>query len=177
MAAKSAAVSAGSRPSAAAGGGAIAPALNRRSTWLTLQPSLRPLTFKTVAPFRSASRWTGCAGDERHCGVRPKNYVGPAPRLLVDKLPAVSGSRGVLGPGRSTKCSPVRVSKSRVPLNVMTNWRAGASCHSKAPPALVSRNEMLMTSTVPLRMSPRSPRGRSITPLQSAGPKSNTTYH
>src|ERR1700756_60215 len=69
-----------------------------------------------------------------------------------------------MSPGRSMKCSPVRVWKSSVPLNVMTNWRVGASCHSKAPPALVSRNEMLTTLTVPLRMSPRSPLGRSIMP-------------
>src|ERR1700730_13847300 len=69
-----------------------------------------------------------------------------------------------MSPGCSMKCSPVRVWKSSVPLNVMTNWRAGASCHSKAPPALVSRNEMLIALTVPLRMSPRSPLGRSMTP-------------
>src|SRR5439155_16488599 len=69
-----------------------------------------------------------------------------------------------MSPGCSMKCSPVRVWKSSAPLNVMTNCRAGASCHSKAPPALVSRNEMLTTSTVPLRMSPRSPWERSITP-------------
>ena len=56
MAAIPAAASAGSRPSAAAGGGATAPALNRRSTRPTLQPSLRPLTFKTVAPFLAAIR-------------------------------------------------------------------------------------------------------------------------
>src|SRR5690348_4727724 len=46
MAAKLAAASAGSRPSAAAGGGATAPALNRRSTRPTLQPSLRPLDLQ-----------------------------------------------------------------------------------------------------------------------------------
>ena len=78
-------------------------------------------------------------------------------------VPAVS-SASRMSPGCSMKCSPVRVWKSSVPLSVMTNWRAGASCHSKAPPALVSRNEMLTTPTVPLRMSPRSPLGRSITP-------------
>lgn len=38
------------RPSAVEGGGAPAPALNRRSARTTLQPSSRPLTFKTVAP-------------------------------------------------------------------------------------------------------------------------------
>src|SRR3954447_24277992 len=39
-----------SRPSAAEGGGAPAPALNRRSTRTTLQPPFRPLSFNTVAP-------------------------------------------------------------------------------------------------------------------------------
>jgi hypothetical protein len=51
MAATPAAASAGSRPQAAASGGATAPAWNRQSLWPKLQPSLRPFTFKTVAPF------------------------------------------------------------------------------------------------------------------------------
>ena len=59
MAARSAGASGGSRPSAAGGGGATAPALNRRPARPTLQPSLRPLTFKTVASFSS-----GRAGGE-----------------------------------------------------------------------------------------------------------------
>ena len=50
MAATPAAASAGSSPQAAGGGGATAPAWNRRSPQPTLQPSRRPLTFKTVAP-------------------------------------------------------------------------------------------------------------------------------
>jgi hypothetical protein len=50
MAALPAAAGGGSRPQAAEGGGAQAPALNRRPRRPTIQPSLRPLNSKTVAP-------------------------------------------------------------------------------------------------------------------------------
>src|SRR6516225_7574308 len=43
-------------------------------------------------PFWSAAR----VGDERDLYARAKYHIGPAPRILVDKLPAMPGSRGVL---------------------------------------------------------------------------------
>jgi hypothetical protein len=37
----------------------------------------------------------------------------------------------------------------------VANWGAGASCHSKVSPALVSRNEMVVVAASPLSTSPR----------------------
>src|SRR5207248_7446482 len=45
----------------------------------------------------SACRRTGRVGDERRLDAWAKYHVDATPGLLVDKLPAVPGSRGVLG--------------------------------------------------------------------------------
>src|SRR5205823_3061992 len=48
-------------------------------------------------PYWSAWRRTGRVDDERRLDAWPEDHIGPAPGILVDKLPAVPGSCGVLG--------------------------------------------------------------------------------
>src|SRR5437762_502829 len=48
-------------------------------------------------PSWSAWRRTGRVGDELRLDAWAKDNVGPTPGVLVDKLPAVPGSRSVLG--------------------------------------------------------------------------------
>jgi hypothetical protein len=52
---------------------------------------------------------------------------------------------------------PVVVLNSSIPRRVITNFRVGTLWGAKSPPDLVSRNEMLVATTVSLRMSPALP--------------------
>ena len=68
-------------------------------------------------------------------------------------------------PDEAGSASPRACSwKSSVPLSVMTNCLAGASCQAKAPPEAVSSKEIVVVAILPLNVSPRSPGSRSITP-------------
>ena len=52
------------------------------------------------------------------------------------------------------KCWLARVSKSSMPLSVMTSWRTGAVCQSSVPPRAVSWKDTLVAGILPLSRSP-----------------------
>ena len=87
--------------------------------------------------------------SERHRCVWRQHNINTAPRLVVDDLPRVPAAAGVFRQeyvsGRQLEMrGPSRVSKSKVPLKVMTSCRTGAVCHASVPPGLVSRNDAVV---------------------------------